>query len=77
MGNRGNTFDGNKWREKKIMQYTLAAIQRKNDAFVQEHQADTDAQLIEYLRVCAKAIGHTPCQVEVFGGDMIAERFRS
>lgn len=77
LGNRGNTFDGNKWREKKIMQYTLAAIQQKNDVFVQEHQADTDEQLIEYLWVCAKAIGHTPCKVEVLGGDMIAERFGS
>lgn len=75
MGNRSNLFDGNKWREKKIAQYTVAAIQQKNDAFVQEHQADTNERLIEYLWTCARALGHTPCKVEVLGGDMIAERF--
>ena len=75
LGNRWNTFDGNKWREKKIAQYTAAAIQQKNEAFVQEHQADTKEQLIEYLWTCARVLGHTPCKAEVLGGDMIAERF--
>ena len=77
MGNRWNTFDGNKWREKKIAQYTAAAIQQKNDAFVQEHQADTNRELIQYLWRCARTLGHSPAATEVIGADLLAERFGS
>ena len=39
------------------------------------HEEDTDEQLLQYLRCCAEALGHTPVVREVEGGGYIAKRF--
>lgn len=77
MGNRRNLFNGNKWREKKITQYTVAAIQQKNEAFVQQHRTDTNQELIQYLWCCARTLGRSPSDTEVIGADLLIERFGS
>ena len=70
-----NYFDPRMWKQQKLEAMTNAAIRRKNAEFAAAHQADTDAQLIAYLRECAQELGHTPYPAEVFGGAMIAGRF--
>ncbi len=40
-----------------------------------EHEADTDDELLDYLRQCAAELGHTPARREVLGSTYIGERF--
>lgn len=40
-----------------------------------EHETDTDAELLCYLRDCAEALGHTPVRREVLGSTYIGQRF--
>lgn len=39
------------------------------------HAADTDEQLLTYLRQCAIHLGHTPWPREITGGSFIEQRF--
>ena len=63
------------WYEKKLDQRVRTSLQKKEDRFAQEHKADTDEQLLHYLRCCAQHLGHTPVVREVEGGGYIAKRF--
>jgi len=49
--------------------------QEQDMAWGREHEEDTDEQLLQYLRGCAEALGHTPVVREVEGGGYIAKRF--
>lgn len=40
----------------------------------QAHAADTDEQLFEYVRQCARRLGHTPVRREVLGSGYIVQR---
>lgn len=42
-----------------------------------EHVQDTDDQLIEYVKMCAKSLGHSPVSQEVQGASFISRRFGS
>ncbi|MGN1009052.1 MAG: homing endonuclease associated repeat-containing protein [Butyricicoccus sp.] len=48
---------------------------RQNQAFAQEHQDDTNEQLLEYLRQSAASLGYTPNACEIIGGKSISARF--
>ena len=51
------------------------AREERDKAWGQEHRRDTDEQLSEYLRQCARELGHSPFMKEVVGGVYIAKRF--
>ena len=51
------------------------ALTQKHEAFVQEHQYDTDDQLLQYLRECARQLGHSPHQKEIIGWPLFIARF--
>ena len=59
---------------RKRTEETLAQQQRE---FASSHQNDTDAELIAYLRRCAREIGHPPNACEVIGGAYLHQRFGS
>ena len=64
-------------RQKKAEEDRLQRqIKQEQDmAWGQRHEADTDEQLLQYLRDCAEMLGHTPVVREVEGGGYIAKRF--
>lgn len=59
---------------RRMVQESIAA---KNQAFAEEHEADSDEQLFAYLRACAARLGHSPHPKEIIGGQMIEARFGS
>lgn len=70
-------FDHNRWREQKLKAMVNVAMKEKNAAFLEEHRNDTDEQLLNYLRTCARKLGHTPHPGEVYGSCLLIQRFRS
>lgn len=72
---KSTRFDPQRWKQQQLEAMTNAAIRRKNVEFAQAHRADSQEQLLTYLRQCAQELGHTPYPREIFGGAMIAERF--
>lgn len=70
-------FDHNRWREQKLKAMVNVAMKEKNAAFLEEHRNDTDEQLLDYLRACARKLGHTPHPGEVYGSCLLIQRFRS
>ncbi len=61
--------------EATIRRMVQAALDEQEQLFRQQHEADTDAQLITYLCSCAAQLQHTPWPGEIVGGDFIKERF--
>ena len=61
--------------EATIRRMVQAALDKQEQLFRQQHEADTDAQLITYLCSCAAQLQHTPWPGEIVGGDFIKERF--
>ena len=51
------------------------ALEQKEELFKQEHETDSDAALLQYLKACAKLCGHSPNREEVIGGSLIEQRF--
>ena len=70
-------FDHNRWREQKLKAMVNVAMKEKNAAFLEEHRNDTDEQLLNYLRTCARKLGHTPHPGGVYGSCLLIQRFRS
>lgn len=68
---RNNIYDG---VIRKMVTQTLEAQEAE---FKEEHRADTDEQLLDYLRSQALALHHVPWPGEILGGTVIAERFGS
>ena len=71
-------------REARKQQREAEAVvaQAENDArlardavWAEEHQKDTDDQLLEYLRQVTAEMDHVPCTREVLGGTYINQRF--
>ena len=57
---------------KRMISQTLEAQEQE---FLDAHAADTDEQLLTYLRQCAIRLGHTPWPREIAGGSYIERRF--
>ena len=55
---------------------TYAALKEKHLQFVREHEGTNESELLEYVKACAKDLGHTPNMTEVIGGNYIAYRFQ-
>lgn len=50
-------------------------FKRREKEFARMHADDTDEQLLEYLRIRARELGHSPFKCEVAGGELIKKRF--
>ena len=70
-------FDAQEWVNQQLEMRTNAALKLKNAQFAQEHENDSKFQLLNYVAVCARELGHTPHKDEVIGGPFIAYRFGS
>ena len=77
MGKKVNLFNGGQWREAKIAENTRNAIRQKNEAFARQHRSDTNRELIQYLWLSARTLGHSPSATEVIGAELLVERFGS
>lgn len=60
-----------------IRRMVLESLEQQEQEFRQQHEADTDEQLLAYLRSCARRLHHSPWPGEIVGGSMIEERFGS
>lgn len=63
--------------EATIRRMVLQALEQQEDMFWEKHEADTDAELLVYLRACAIRLHHCPWPGEIVGGSYIEERFGS
>ena len=70
-------FNPNRWREQKLKVMVNVAMKEINAAFLETHRNDTDEQLLDYLRTCARKLGHTPHPREIYGSCLLIQRFRS
>ena len=61
--------------EATIRRMVNEAIDASEQEFAKNRGGDSDGQLLEYLRFCAKALGHTPWPREILGGSLIVQRF--
>lgn len=68
---RHNIYEGT------IRRMVEEAIQAQEAAFKEQHEADSDEQLLEYLCSCAAKLNHTPWPGEIVGGLYLIERFNS
>ena len=63
--------------EAAIRRMVQQALEEQEQEFRQQHQEDTDAQLLNYLHTCAMKLRHTPWPGEIVGGSLILERIGS
>lgn len=63
--------------EATIRRMVLQVLEEQEQKFRQEHETDTDEQLLTYLRSCAFHLNHSPWSGEIVGGSVIEERFGS
>ena len=61
--------------EATIRRMVLQALEQQEKQFRKEHESDTDAELLMYLRTCSIRLRHAPWPGEVIGGSYIEERF--
>ena len=58
-----------------IRRMVAQSLEAQEQRFAQERGADTEEQLIAYLRECAARLEHTPWPREIPGGETIRKRF--
>lgn len=63
--------------EAAIRRMVTQALDAQEQEFQDVHAADTDEQLLTYLRQCAASLGHTPWPREIVGGRFIEQRFNT
>ncbi len=68
-------FRGDEWFNQKVHQRVKVSLEEQEARFAREHKADTDEQLLEYVRAFAKELGRTPNCCEIIGGVYISSRF--
>ena len=62
------------WFEKEVAVRTKDALLKKDIEFEEKHKAASEAQLVQYLKNCAKELNKTPTMCEIIGGKFIAAR---
>lgn len=67
--------DENQQKRKEEQQEAKSELLEENRIWAEEHQNDTDEELIAYVCKCAEELGHTPYRKEVVGSKCISERF--
>ena len=63
--------------EATIRRMVGEALETREREFAASRGADSDEQLLGYLRFCADILGHTPWPREIVGGSLIEARFGS
>ena len=63
--------------EAAIRRMVQEALEQQEQEFREQHQADTDQELLMYLRACATRLRHTPWPGEIVGAKLILERIGS
>ena len=63
--------------EATIRRMVQEALEQQEAEFRQQHQGDSEEQLLAYLRSCAMKLHHTPWPGEIVGGSFLEERFGS
>ena len=63
--------------EAVIRKMVTEALEQQEQAFRQQHEKDTDEELLSYLRSWAVRMHHTPWPGEILGGQFLLERFGS
>ena len=63
--------------EATIRRMVQQALEDQEQKFREQHEKDTDAELLQYLRACAIRLHHTPWPGEILGGKLILKRFGS
>ena len=65
-------------RERNAAGREARELRAQRDAvWGREHEADTDEELLAYVRQCAEELGRSPRMRDVLGGDYISSRFGS
>lgn len=72
--NRAGNMDIDAWRSRQINKRTHQLIQEENRAFIRAHSADSDAELMEYIRRRAAELRRMPHPLELSGGLYIRRR---
>ena len=72
MGNRRNNY-----YDATIRRMVQESLEQKENAFLSEHEQDSDEALAQYLRESAAGLGHTPHEKEILGTELILRRFGS
>lgn len=65
----------NNYYDATIRRMVRESLAEKNRAFAEQHRPDSDEILLEYLRSCARELGHTPHAQEILGSELLTERF--
>ena len=73
--NKRRYFRGDQWFQYHVDQLTRQSLRAQEAAFIQEHEMDTNEQLLRYLRQQAFSLGCTPKAQEIIGGKYISFRF--
>ena len=68
---RNNIYDAT------IKRMVNEVLEVQEQEFFRNRGNDRDEQLLAYLRLCAKALGHTPWPREIIGGIIIEQWFGS
>ena len=63
--------------EATIRRMVQQALGDQEQEFREQHEKNTDGELLLYLRGCAIRLHHTPWPGEILGGKLILERFGS
>ena len=58
-----------------ICRMVKESLAQKEEDFAIDHGHDTDAELLLYLRQCAKELGHSPWPKDIVGWMYLRERF--
>ena len=72
--NWARNMDVDVWRENKVRARVQTRLDESNEAFLQEHGADTDEELIGFVRDQASALGRMPHPLELPGGLYLHKR---
>ena len=73
--NKRRYFRGDQWFQYHVDQRTRQSLRAQEAAFIQEHEMDTNEQLLRYVRQQAFSLGFTPNEREIIGGKYISFRF--
>ena len=63
--------------EATIRRMVQQVLEDQEQEFREQHEKDTDLELLMYLRSCAMRLHHTPWPGEILGGRLILERMGS
>lgn len=63
--------------EATIRRMVQQALEDQEQEFREQHEENTDQELLMYLRSCAMRLHHTPWPGEIVGGRLILERMGS